>query len=321
MSRRLPPRQRLLDLLEGALVYAVYALVAALPMRLASALGGLVARTVGPLIPVSRRARRNLALAFPEKSPAEIERIVRGMWDNLGRTAAEYPHIQSLWEEDLIERALVIGEAAFKRAAAEGRPLVLAGRRIEVVGVEHIFDLEFNPQAAIIFSAHMGNWELMPLWSARLGMPATVVYRTPNNPYVAGLIARIRAGMGTLLPKGVLGAVLSGKVLEEGRLLGILVDQKQNRGLAVPFFGRPAMTAPMLGRLALKFRCPVLGAWVQRLDGQRFRITITPPLQLPESGDQAADVAAIMTRVNATVESWIRERPDQWMWIHRRWSK
>jgi len=190
-----------------------------------------------------------------------------------------------------------------------------------VVGVEHIFDLEFDPRPAIIFSAHMGNWELMPLWSARLGMPAAVVYRTPNNPYVAGLIARIRAGMGTLLPKGVLGAVLSGKVLEDGGLLGILVDQKQNRGLAIPFFGRPAMTAPMLGRLALKFRCPVLGASVQRLDGQRFRITITPPLELPDSGDQAADVATLMTRVNATVEGWIRERPDQWMWIHRRWSK
>jgi KDO2-lipid IV(A) lauroyltransferase len=321
MPRRVPPRQRLLHLLEGALVYAVYLLLAALPMRAASAIGGAVARTLGPLIPVTRRARRNLVLAFPEKPPAEIERIIRGMWDNLGRTAAEYPHIQALWEEDLVERALVIGEAAFKRAAAEGKPLVLAGKRIEVAGVEHIFDLEFNPQAAIIFSAHMGNWELMPLWSARLGMPATVVYRTPNNPYVARLIARIRAGMGTLLPKGVLGAVLSGKVLEEGRLLGILVDQKQNRGLPIPFFGRPAMTAPMLGRLALKFRCPVLGAWVQRLDGQRFRITVTPPLALPDSGDPAADVAALMTEVNAAVEGWIRERPDQWMWIHRRWSK
>ena len=99
----------------------------------------------------------------------------------------------------------------------------------------------------------------------------------------------------------------------------MLVDQKLNDGIAVPFFGRPAMTAPALGLLALRVDCTVLPTRVERLNHARFRLTLYPPLELPRSGDRDANVAALMTAVNTTLEGWIRERPEQWFWVHSRW--
>jgi KDO2-lipid IV(A) lauroyltransferase len=99
----------------------------------------------------------------------------------------------------------------------------------------------------------------------------------------------------------------------------MLVDQKMNDGIAVPFFGRDAMTAPAIAELALRYDCTVLPARVERLPGAKFHVTVFPPHPLPTSGDKAADVLALMTTINATLEGWIRERPGHWFWLHRRW--
>src|SRR6185437_12707464 len=132
-------------------------------------------------------------------------------------------------------------------------------------------------------------------------------------------VARLRGDQGELIPKGALGSRRAVAALRRGGHLSMLADQKLNDGIAVPFFGRPAMTAPALASLALHYDCAVLPARVERLGGARFRLTIHPPLQMPRSGDRAADAAALMAAVNATLESWIRERPEQWFWLHRRW--
>ena len=104
-----------------------------------------------------------------------------------------------------------------------------------------------------------------------------------------------------------------------GGHLGILPDQKMNDGIAVPFFGRDAMTAPALARLALRFDCPVVPLRAERTGGARFHIRFYPPLEIPNSGDRQADVLALMTEVNRIIEGWIIERPEQWLWLHRRW--
>lgn len=307
--------------LEGALAHAFVFLVRLLPVRAASALGGWLGRTIGPHVRVSRRAAANLAMVFPEKSAAERRAIIRGMWSNLGRTGFEYPHLRKLWEEELFERITERGFGNLMAAAERGESILIEGKRIEVAGIEHALTLYFQPGPHIIFSGHLGNWEILPLFANMLGMDVDVIFRRPNNPYVDRLLIGMRGDHGGLVPKGVLGAVLSRTTLERGGVLGLLADQKHNQGVAVPFFGRPAMTAPMVARLALQYRCPVHGAWVRRLDGLKFRVTIEPPLEISDSGDHDADVAAILAQVNATYERWIRESPEQWMWVHRRWPK
>src|SRR6202012_5753882 len=133
------------------------------------------------------------------------------------------------------------------------------------------------------------------------------------------MIARFRGSDSEFIPKGTIASRRALAALRRGAHLTLLVDQKLNDGIAVPFFGRPAMTAPSLALLALHFDCTVLPARVERLRGAQFRLTIEPPLPLPRRGNRTADAAALMTDVNQTLERWIRERPEQWFWVHRRW--
>lgn len=303
MARRRSPFRPILHAVEAGVLHAVFVGARAIPVDAASGLGGWVARTVGPLLPVSNTGRRNLRRAFPEKSDAEIEAILKGVWDNLGRTVAEYPHLQRLWDYD------------------HERP---GSGRIEVAGVEQFVTLREDGKPAIIFSAHLGNWELLPMAAARHDLPLSVVFRPPNNPHAAELVRRIRAEAhgreGGLLPSGIEGALAAVDVLERGEHLGMLVDQRFRRGVLVPFFGRPAQTGTVLAKLARRFGCPVHAARVERLGGARFRVSLTPPLDIPRTEDAEADIAETMRRVTAVIEGWVRERPDQWLWLHRRWK-
>ena len=265
-----------------------------LPLDRASALGGWLGRNIGPTLGVSKRARLNLAAAMPDLTSAQIENIVRGMWDNLGRVAAEYPHL----------RAIRVFEP---------------GGRVETAGFEHVDHARAAGRRMIFFSAHLANWEIAALAAGQYGIDIAQIYRAANNPLVDRLVARLRGELGELIPKGALGSRRAVAALRRGGHLSMLVDQKLNDGIAVPFFGRRAMTAPALALLALHYDCDVLPARVERFEGVRFRLTIYPPLELPKSGNRNADVLGLMTAVNATLEGWIRERPEQWFWLHRRW--
>jgi Kdo2-lipid IVA lauroyltransferase/acyltransferase len=299
--RRYPLAKRLLQGLEGAALLLLWLPVRLMPIDWASGLGGWLTRTLGPWLPVSHVGRRNLKRAFPEKSDAEIERILRGVWENLGRYALEYPHLKRIWDYD----------------PGPGRP-----RRIEVAGVDQFLGLRDDGKPGLIFAAHLGNWELLPVAAARHGLPVTVLYRPPNNPIAAELLERIRRdAMGELISTGVHSAVAAVEVIERGGHLGMLVDQHSRFGPVVPFFGNPVRAAPLLAKLARRYQCPLHGARVERLGGARFRATLTPPIEVPVTDDAAADVEAIMTEVTSIIEGWVRERPEQWLWLHRRWRK
>jgi KDO2-lipid IV(A) lauroyltransferase len=288
-------RRRLGELAEAALLLLMMTGFAALPVDVASALGGRIGRLIGPRLGTSRHALRRLAGAMPENSAAENRRILRGMWDNLGRAMAEQPHLAQICD------------------AASGR--------VEIVNGGAIAELLASGRPALLFGGHFANWEVGPSTIHRLmGASLLSVYRAANNPWVDRLQRR-RLGARRAVAKGAEGGRALLRHLRAGGQVAMLVDQKQNDGIAVPFFGAPAMTAPALARLGLRFGCPVLPIRVERLAGARFRFTVLPALETVDTGDVAADVLAIMTRVNAVLEGWVRERPDQWLWLHRRWPR
>jgi KDO2-lipid IV(A) lauroyltransferase len=288
---RPPIRRYLLDPLEAALLIAVFGLLRLLPIDWASGVGGSIAARIGPMLKVSNVARRNLALAFPELGRAEIEALVRGVWNNLGRVAGEYPHLAAI-----------------------------ARRRVELVGLESALAVRDDGKPGILFAGHLANWELLPMVASGLGIPLTLVYRAANNPLVDRVIARLRrAGNAVFLPKGPSGARGTLAAMRDGAHLAMLVDQKMNDGIAVPFFGITAMTAPALAQLAYRFDCPVLPARMERLGGAHFRLTVLPPLAIPHTGNRPADILAAMTAVNHLLEDWIRANPSQWLWLHKRW--
>ena len=289
-AERLPLGQRL----EGFGAALAFGGLGKLPIDRASAIGGALARRVGPFLGISKRARINLRRAFPDLADSAIEEIVAGMWDNLGRVAAEYPHLRRI-------------------------RVFAPGGRVETHGIEYMDRAVAAERRMIIFSGHLANWEIGALAAAQYGAPVTQIYRAANNPLVARLISRLRGDRGEYVPKGSAGARRAVAALARGEHLTLLADQKMNDGIPAPFFGRTAMTAPALASLALRFDCDVLPARVERLDGAHFRLTVFPPLPLPRGRGPHAAVAELTARVNAILERWIRDRPEQWLWVHRRW--
>ena len=293
-----PWPKRLALYLEFAGAWLAFRAVRALPLDWASAAGGWVGRTVGPRLNVHKRAKDNLTRAFPDNGADWIAATLRAMWDNFGRSIFELPHMD--------------------RVTFDG-----PGARVIVRGLEHVEAVAARDGAVLFFGGHLANWELAPMTASQHGLDLMLVYRAANNPLVEGLIQANRARYltGAMVPKGREGAKRLLTAVRGGRSAALLVDQKQNDGIAVPFFGREAMTAPALAQMALRFAAPISGVRVVRLEGCRFEVIVEPPFRLTDTGDRAADVLTAMTQVNAVLEDWIRDRPGQWFWMHNRWPK
>lgn len=287
--------------IEAAAARAAIRLLRRLGPQAASDVGGATARFIGPWLPVSRVAERNLRLAMPELDHAARRAIIRGVWDNLGRTAGEFPHVPNLRETE-------------------------RGPGYELVGREHLAQVRARGGAALMFTGHIGNWEVLPLAAAQLGLGLASLYRPAENKLIDELILGLRRGPPAganvnLFPKGAAGARQTLQHLRGGGFVGLLVDQKMNDGIEARFFDLPAMTASALASMALKFRCPVIPSYTERIGPARIRVTCEAPLPIPDTGDRTQDIRALTQSVNDRLESWIRARPESWLWLHRRWPK
>jgi KDO2-lipid IV(A) lauroyltransferase len=281
------------ELLVTAIVYLFYGLLRIIGLRGARLFLGAITSTLGPLIPKSKRAYRNLEKIFPQNSPAKNQIIVQGMWQNLGYVVAEYAHLEKIQ--------------------------LLNNPAIRVEGLEHLLALKDDGKPGLIFTGHLGNWELVSLLCAQAEVPTAQVYRAANIPLVNRLIRRLQSASGsTLIPRGPEGGRKSIEALRSGQHLILLVDQKMNNGISVPFFGHEAMTAPGLARLAERFDCPVLPVQVAREGMGGFVITCHPPLYFDPAIKENPQ-RAFMMQVHAYLESWITQHPEQWLWLHNRW--
>lgn len=271
------------------------------PDRIA-AFSARVARRVGPWLAEHRIGRQNLTAAFPEKTPMEIDEILGGVWDNLGRLGAEYAHLDRLWDYD------------------PDRPGV---GRVEVAPhlVERFDQLRGDGKPALLFSAHLANWEIPAVAAAEHGLDTAILYRRPNIGDVADAVQSIRTvSMGTLIPTtGIDAAFKVAAALERGAHVGMLVDQHFTRGVDVMFFGRPCKANPMIARMARRFECPIHGGRAIRLPGNRFRLDLTEAIEPARDAEGRIDIAPTMQIITSVVEGWVREHPEQWLWLHRRW--
>lgn len=286
--------RKLRYLLEAWAVRALLALFRLLGLDRASAFGGWIARRIGPFTKAHRTMQNNLRRTFPEWSETKRRDLAANVWDNLGRTAAEFAFLND--------------------------PVMF--ERVQVTGLEALDTLKTQGNGSIFVSAHYGNWELAPKIASDRGLQLSLIYRKANNPYVEKIITRTRGHLyDELTPKGASGARALTEQLKKGLSIGMLVDQKMNDGIPVPFFGHDAMTAPATASLALKYGAPIIPARVIRTQGAHFKAIIEPPLVYEKTGDRQQDMRHIMTLINQTLERWIREHPEQWFWVHNRWPK
>jgi KDO2-lipid IV(A) lauroyltransferase len=270
------------------------------PDRFAARIGRLMTR-IGPFLREHRVGRANLAAAFPEKSAQEIEEILRGVWNNLGQVAAEYPHLDRMWDYDLARRS---------------------GTRIENwdEAIERLLRLRDEGKPVLVFAAHLGNWELPALAAASVGLRTAVLYRAPSIGDIAAAVKGIRAkGMGELIPTGPDAAFRCANAIESGTSVAMLVDQHFSRGVEVEFFGRRCMANSLIARLARQYEVPIHGTRVIRTSGHRFRIDLTEAITPPRASDGRIDLQGCMQAITSVVEGWVRQHPEQWLWLHRRW--
>ena len=272
----------------------VSAMVRALPVDAASALGGAIVGVLGPMTSKHRIVLRNLELAFPEKSQAEREALGREFWRVAGRTFTEFP---------LMDR------------------ITPATGRVQIVGLERLQEVARNRTAAVLVSGHLSNWETMMAVIVHSGLDCRVSYRPANNPYMDTRIteSRRRYGVQLFAARGSDGTRGLIAALSKGGAVALLNDQRDSSGVEAPFFGRSVWSAGGPARLAMKYGERLFPMSVVRLKGARFRVTIHEPIELEDTGDRAADLTAAVAKINAFVESCIRERPAEWLWAHRRW--
>jgi KDO2-lipid IV(A) lauroyltransferase len=264
-----------------------------------SNIGGAIMRTIGPWLPEHRTGRSNLRAAFPDMTDAEIETILRGVWENLGRVGAEIAHLDHICSGD-----------RYKRTFIDYGP----------DNIERFLRVKDDGKPAVIFAAHLANWELPAVIAASDGLDTVVLYRRPNLGAIADAVIALRRGfMGDLVPSSMGAPVTLARALEQGRHVAMLVDQHYGRGVEVTFFGRKCLANPLIAMLAREIECPIHGTRVVRLPGNRFAGEISPEVPPVRDAEGRIDVALTMQAITSVVESWVREHPEQWLWVHRRW--
>ncbi len=290
--------------LEYALLRAVVGAVRAMPLETAANLSARLWRLIAPWQRRHRRALDNLAIAFPEKTPQEREAIALAMWDNLGRVMAETMQIDRLIKDR---------------------------GRIDIVNKEVFGRYRDKLGPAIGVSLHMGNWELA-IWPLTVaGANPAAVYRNVNNPYVDRYLRDQRRD---LYPSGLFGrgkiegsaeeaqrtARLIMDFVRKGGRLGLVCDLYDRRGLAVPFFGKPARSVAIPAMIARRVGARIWMARCLRIGkASRFKIEIKE-LKIPRTQNASDDVLWVTTEMQKQFEAWIREAPEQWMWSNRRWA-
>jgi Kdo2-lipid IVA lauroyltransferase/acyltransferase len=273
-----------------------------IPLETMSNFSAWLLRSIGPLFREHRIGRESLTAAFPEKSPAEIETILRGVWENLGRVGAEFAHIDHLWDYDELQGA--------------GR--IMRSDESETIALR----IRDDGKPALVFAAHLGNWELAAIVAHKYGLDTTVVYRRPNLRAVSDEIAAVRAGcMGKLMATTMDAPVKLADALHRGSHVAMLVDQWYGRGVPVTFFGRKTLANPLIARLARNVECPIHGIRVVRHPGSRFQVRVTEEIVPPRDASGKIDVEGTMQAITGVIEGWVREHPEQWLWLHRRWRE
>ncbi len=297
VAARFPVIQHTLWLLEAGFFGLLLLVARLLPADAATAIGKRLLMWIGPRQAKHRKVQENLRLAFPEKSPEDIDAIARAVWGNVGALMAEYAHL-----EDICRRG--------------------PGERVETVVQGDIEAFSGAGKAGIFVTAHLANWELCAPAVRRYTPSVTAIYTPLQNPWLDRMLANRRQALGCHLIKRDESMRRLISELHEGRSIGMVIDQRVDSGTPIPMFGIDKMTTLVPARLALRHGYELIPIRTERLEGARFRITFYPPVR-PDDPDvpEVEQAVQMMTKLNSLFEQWIRERPWDWFCSKRRFPK
>jgi Kdo2-lipid IVA lauroyltransferase/acyltransferase len=275
----------------SVLFWIIWNIARALPLPAAARVLSSMGRILAGRLTRQHTIRENLTKAFPEMTPEKVEWAARNVAANLGVVAAELCHIEE-----------------FRGGIANGR--------LTFDGGENLLLAKNGP--VIFVGTHQWNWEIAPLFYVENGVDITLIYANFGNELLDRTIlaARKKTGANYLERRN---AVRTGmNILEQGRSLAFLMDQRVKSGIAVSFFGRESLMTSFPARLALRFRCPIVPIDMERRDGHRFHMVLCRPIYPPAERGAGAELQ--MTQAIATeFERIIRRSPETWFCNKRRW--
>lgn len=292
-------RGKLQRWVEYSVARAIFASLNAMPldwaMKTGQGLGRIAYSVAGHL---RRTGDRNLKLAFPEKTDAERQRLLKGTFVGLGRQLG-----------------------LFSKFATDSRESLLEITRWE--GLEHLEAAKATNRPIIMFTGHVGAWELSSFGLSLRQSPISFLVRRLDNPKVEEMVDRIRTRFGNQSVDKRNAARPMLNILKSGGMLGLLVDLNtlDEEAIFVDFFGVPASTTFMLAKLALRTEATVIPIFVPWDETSRkFLVHILPPVPVERGGDEEEDIRRLTAKLTKVVEEYIRRYPDQWLWIHKRWK-
>lgn len=292
---RLPSLRDRLWRLEGEALARLWRGFGAGDVDVASDRGERLMRRLGPHLRKHQHVLFNLRTAFPHWSRTQVETTAPRVWGTLGRVLAEYACLDRICDP--------------------------AQLRVRVVDLGGVAQVRASGQPAIFVAPHLANWNLLPIAAVQSGIPLSVVYRRQSNPAIESLMTGWRAALGCgFLEVGEASRGMM-RELQQGRSVGLLMDQRFDRGLKVPFFGVPATTTLVPARLALRFGVPLIPARIERRQGAHFLITVHRPVTPIARLDPEASALDMTRQVNELFARWIRAAPDQWLCVKRRWPR
>ena len=277
------------DPITAMLAIPLFLMLKLLPYKFSSYLCGILVYLIAPLTSYNKRVKKHLKIAFPQKSDKEVNKLASQHWFMFGQTIGEMPHIN-----DLIKFG-----------------------NLETEGLEKI---KIGP--AILVGAHMGNWEFLLRVGDLAGRRAGYVFRPINNWILNKIqVYRNKEANADFYRKGRLAAIGMASKLKNGEVIGLTGDQLLREGIMVPFFGIETPTPQAAAVMAIKWNIPIYMVRVERFSGIKFKMSIEDKLKFPKNLNKDKAIFQITRLISKRIEEWITDKPEQWLWAHRRWGK
>ena len=277
------------DPMVAVIAIPLFLILKLLPYKFSSYLCGALVYLIAPFTSYNNRVKNHLKIVFPKKSRIEINKLTSQHWFMLGQTIGEMPHINNL----------------------------IKSGNLETQGLEKI-----KKGPAILVGAHIGNWEFLLRVGDLAGRRAGYVFRPINNWILNKIqIYRNEDANADFYRKGRLAAIGMASKLKNGEVVGLTGDQLLREGIMVPFFGIETPTPQAAAIMALKWDVPIYMVRVERLKGIKFKMSIEDKLKIPKNLDKDKATYEITRLISKRIEEWIINRPEQWLWAHRRWGK
>ena len=278
------------------IVLSLFIIFKIIRLRNSTLLGSCLAKIFGPLFRSRKIIEKNLKVCFKNIDSNEIGKISLGMWDNIGRTFAEYVFFKD-----------------FKKNK---------NNLIKIQGTEYLDEIKKSNKPAVFVSGHFANFELMAMQLNVHGIKFAAIYRPLNNLFLDPILEylRLKYVNPILIKKGRSSMRELLSKIKNGYSIALLVDQRTSEGKKVEFFNCPALTTTVPAQISLRFDCKIVPIYIERLSDSNFEIVVNKPFEYKKSGNYEKDSYDLTLEINKIIEKMILKRPEQWLWLHNRWK-